>query len=210
MYMSCRVMQCSRVTNTKPVRLYPILPLFKTNTEIVIPYTKVFLTESPKPEHIFLQAEVTELRPNNVTLSRSFPELGIPTTTLAFDYAIYALGSHLPPPLDLWGPPTGKTQYRGQKSEGCQWFKEKQQMIKDAPTVLVVGGGALGIRMFDFSPDIYRRILTFFLEFATDIKSVYPEKSVTLLHSRQRLLPRFDEKMHDESKFDLPPNIPPY
>ena len=203
-------MQCFPVTNTKPVRLYPILPLFKTNTEIVIPYTKVFLTESPKPDHIFLQAEVTELRPNNVTLSRSFPELGIPTTTLAFDYAIYALGSHLPPPLDLWGPPTGKTQYRGQKSEGCQWFKEKQQMIKDAPTVLVVGGGALGIRMFDFSPDIYRRILTFFLEFATDIKSVYPEKSVTLLHSRQRLLPRFDEKMHDESKFDLPPNIPPY
>ncbi len=92
------------------------------------------------------------------------------------------------------GPATGKTQYRGDKSEGCQWFKEKQKMIKDAPTVLVVGGGALGIRVFDFLPDMYQRMLTRFLEFATDIKSVYPEKSVTLLHSRQRLLPRFDER----------------
>lgn len=39
------------------------------------------------------------------------------------------------------------------------------------------------------------------VEFATDIKSLYPEKQVTLLHSRHRLLPRFDYEMHTESKF---------
>jgi hypothetical protein len=28
---------------------------------------------------------------------------------------------------------------------------------------------------------------------------VYPEKKVTLLHSRTQLLPKFDQAMHDES-----------
>lgn len=45
-----------------------------------------------------------------------------------------------------------------------------------------------------------RKILIAFSEFASDIKDVYPEKHVTLLHSRSRLLPRFDPLMHNESK----------
>lgn len=36
------------------------------------------------------------------------------------------------------------------------------------------------------------------IEFATDIAAIYPNKKVTLLHSRDRLLPRFDEGMHME------------
>ncbi|PPQ85979.1 hypothetical protein CVT25_001678 [Psilocybe cyanescens] len=159
-----------------------------------IPYDKVFLVDPPKSEHIRLHAQVISIRPHHIKLSRSFPELGFPTDTITFDYAIYALGSHLPPPLNLWGPSSYKylespksnetfdteVKYTGLKAQACDWFKEKQKVIKDAPTVLVVGGGALGI------------------QFATDIKSVYPEKEVTLLHSRSRLLPRFDEGMHDE------------
>ncbi|KDR71582.1 hypothetical protein GALMADRAFT_74880 [Galerina marginata CBS 339.88] len=153
-----------------------------------IPYTNVFLVDPPKLKHIHLQAQVNSIRPTNITISRSFPELGIPTTTIAFDYAIYALGAHLPPPLNLWGTTkdatdevTGDTAlFTGSKIEACEWFKEKQKIIEKAQTVLVVGGGALGI------------------QFATDIKSVYPTKKITLLHSRSRLLPRFDEKMHEE------------
>ncbi|KAJ3497804.1 hypothetical protein NLJ89_g10300 [Agrocybe chaxingu] len=156
-----------------------------------IPYTKVFLVDPPKPEqNIHLQATVTSIRPTHITLSRAFPELGFPTETIPFDYAIYALGAHLPPPLDLWGTcangkpiPEAKAAsavYRGLKSEGCDWFLEKQKIIENASTVLVVGGGALGI------------------QFATDIKSVYPAKKVTLLHSRKQLLPRYDIKMHEE------------
>uniref|UniRef100_A0A8H7XP61 FAD/NAD(P)-binding domain-containing protein n=1 Tax=Psilocybe cubensis TaxID=181762 RepID=A0A8H7XP61_PSICU len=150
-----------------------------------IPYDKVFLVDPPKPTHIHLYAQILSLRPHHVRLSRSFPELGFPTDTIAFDYAIYALGSHLPPPLNLWDTSkseSGDAVYTGLKTQACDWFKQKQAIIKDAPTVLVVGGGALGI------------------QFATDIKSVYPEKEVTLLHSRLRLLPRFGEGMHDEIK----------
>ena len=35
-------------------------------------------------------------------------------------------------------------------------------------------------------------------EYSTDIKERHPEKHVTLLHSRQQLLPTFVKAMHDE------------
>ncbi|KAG6856063.1 hypothetical protein H0H87_007719 [Tephrocybe sp. NHM501043] len=112
---------------------------------------------------------------------------------ISYDYMIYALGSHLPAPLNLWStdsngeyippkPVKGRLLpgYRGTKPEGIAWLKENQKIVEEAPSVLVVGGGALGI------------------QFATDIATVHPMKPVTLLHSRKRLLPRFDEAMHSE------------
>ncbi|KAH8105108.1 hypothetical protein BXZ70DRAFT_919414 [Cristinia sonorae] len=174
--------------------------------------------------HILLNASVTNLGANTVTLSRSFPELGIvgEEPTLAFDYAIYALGSDMPGPINVWGPAldeenvsegvsaeavageadaqpwagpplsevTTATQPKqlkavpmqgiGSKAAGVEWQKRAQKYIEKAPSVLVVGGGALGI------------------QFATDIADIYPDKTVTLLHSRERLLPRFHEAMHTE------------
>ncbi|KAF6747531.1 hypothetical protein DFP72DRAFT_919548 [Ephemerocybe angulata] len=155
-----------------------------------IPYTNVFLDgENKKSNHIVLKTTVKAIRPNHITISEAFPELGIPSTDIAFDYAIYALGGHLPAPLDLWSKDPRDTlkpgnekvwTYNGLKSEGMAWLQERQKVIEASPTVLVVGGGALGI------------------QFATDIKAVHPEKKVTLLHSRKQLLPRFDQAMHDE------------
>lgn len=40
-------------------------------------------------------------------------------------------------------------------------------------------------------------------EFVTDIAAIYPSKNVTLLHSRRRLLPRFDPAMHTEGNVPL-------
>ncbi|KAG6902060.1 hypothetical protein C0995_004906 [Termitomyces sp. Mi166 len=152
-------------------------------------------------------ATVTSISRDSITLSKAFPDYGLATTTVPYDYMVYALGSHLPAPLNLWGtnstrntvptqPIDGRQLpiYQGMKPEGIAWMKEHQKIVEDAPTVLVVGGGALGI------------------QFATDIATIYPEKSVTLLHSRKRLLPRFDEAMHDESESVLEsmPNIADY
>ncbi|KAG6840156.1 hypothetical protein C0991_008561 [Blastosporella zonata] len=132
---------------------------------------------------------------DTITLSKAFPEHDLPTTTVLYDYMVYALGSHMPTPLNLWAldssgsyvppkPVKGRQLpvYRGMKSEGISWLKEHQKIVEDAPSVLVVGGGALGI------------------QFATDIAAIHPTKKVTLLHSRKRLLPRFDEAMHTESE----------
>ena len=35
-------------------------------------------------------------------------------------------------------------------------------------------------------------------EYATDIAEAFPDKPVTLLHSRKQLLPKFDVKMHEQ------------
>ncbi|KAF5319705.1 hypothetical protein D9619_008513 [Psilocybe cf. subviscida] len=181
-----------------------------------IPYTNVFLQNQEKEEQpeeeererfTVLHAQITALQANTVTYKSLSPnrEDSDKEETLVFDYAIYALGAHMPPPLDLWGsasfPATspsfypspsgddkekGVTKYHGLKTEGCAFFVAKQAEIarvaaaEGGGSVLVVGGGALGI------------------QFATDIKAVYPSTAVTLLHSRERLLPRFGEGMHDE------------
>jgi thioredoxin reductase len=53
-----------------------------------------------------------------------------------------------------------------------------QDRIAAAGRIAVVGGGAVGV------------------ELASDIKDFYPDKDVTLIHSRERLLPTFGEKLH--------------
>jgi hypothetical protein len=37
-------------------------------------------------------------------------------------------------------------------------------------------------------------------EFATDLKDVYPNKEVTLLHSRMRFMPHYPVAMHTASE----------
>ncbi|KAJ7855828.1 hypothetical protein B0H13DRAFT_1727879 [Mycena leptocephala] len=160
-----------------------------------IPYENIFNLGPSTNRCTFIQATILALTPHSITLSRAVPELGVGGDgVLAFDYAVYALGSRLPEPLDLWDtsnsssactsnldanaingkPAILHAPYGGTKLEGIAWLKRKQRVVEEAASVLVVGGGALGI------------------QFASDIAAVHPTKRVTLLHSRARLLPRFD------------------
>jgi len=170
-----------------------------------IPYTGLF---GPCPtQNLILQATVLKLTAHTVTISRSFPQFGL-SNEIHFDYCVYALGSKLPAPIDAWGETEesheenvdvlgeveqecgqeaecskavkGKQKRVGTKAESIEWLIRGQKKIKDVDNILIIGGGALGI------------------QFASDIKDVYPEKHVTLLHSRSRLLPRFDPLMHTE------------
>lgn len=118
-----------------------------------IPYTSnMFRDPDASVSSLFLHAQASALSPHSITVSRPFPAYGIdePARKLQFDYLVYALGSHLPAPIDLWGPvadgdvivpPT-----QGTKAEGIQWLKLFQHRIERSPSVLVVGGGALGVR----------------------------------------------------------------
>lgn len=105
-----------------------------------------------------------------MTIDRTFPQLGFTSSKIPFAYAIYALGSHLPAPINLWAKESAaelqlegrhvkeqmseeekveeeKTEeYHGTKAEGVAWLKRCQKRIEKAESVLVVGGGALGIR----------------------------------------------------------------
>ncbi|KAH8699226.1 putative amid-like NADH oxidoreductase [Talaromyces proteolyticus] len=66
-----------------------------------------------------------------------------------------------------------------EKEDGCRELQEVQNDIKAATRIAVVGGGAVGV------------------EVATDIKYFYPEKEVTIVHSRDRLLHRFGPRLHE-------------
>lgn len=95
--------------------------------------------------------------------------------------------------LSLSNSPSGPTPCRGSKTEGVAWLRTMQSRIRTSRRIVVIGAGALGV------------------QFATDIASLYgtdsytpargavegvKPKEVTLLCSRDRLLPRFGAWMH--------------
>ncbi|KAK3320494.1 hypothetical protein B0T19DRAFT_477754 [Cercophora scortea] len=59
------------------------------------------------------------------------------------------------------------------REEGMELMRGLQQRIKAAKSIVVAGGGAAGV------------------EIASDAKHVFPEKKVTLVHSRQAVMHRF-------------------
>lgn len=161
-----------------------------------IPYNKLpFSSLADLPlcsSHVRVQATIASIDNHHITISPNLPDHKLRQSSIDFDYAVYALGSHLPSPIDLWShkrecgakpslKSPGIPTYGGTKSEGIASLQERQKRVEAARSVLVVGGGALGI------------------QFASDIAAVYPQKPVTLLHSRLRLLPRFDDVMHEEA-----------
>ena len=89
---------------------------------------------------------------------------------LEYEYLVVATGtsSALPSKVAATESLDAQGELRGMQSK-----------IEKAARIAVVGGGAVGI------------------ELASDIKDVYPEKSVVLLHSRDRLLPSFGERLHE-------------
>ncbi|KAK2030412.1 FAD/NAD(P)-binding domain-containing protein [Colletotrichum zoysiae] len=63
------------------------------------------------------------------------------------------------------------------RAEGIQLLQGFQQRIKAARNLVVVGGGAAGV------------------ELATDAKDHYPDKNVTLVHSRDAVMNRFGQDL---------------
>lgn len=169
----------------------------------VIPYDNVFhLDDTPSP-HVFLQAHVKSFYADHVVLSRAFPEHGIPTAVLPFDFVIYALGSKPPAPLDLWACepednrillPSKETPrdsqsrppYAGSKAEAVSWLKRHQGVIQESSSILIVGAGALGVRTW-----------TSFLRLVSASSNVHSSCS----RVRYRYRGRTSRKVHHHSTF---------
>lgn len=86
-----------------------------SDKDIVVPYTKLFKPEScpgnatptdaPEPvaAHQFIHANVTGLESHRVYFKRlSRGEGDEEDSFVDFDYLVYALGSHLPAPINIW------------------------------------------------------------------------------------------------------------
>ncbi|KAK8869685.1 hypothetical protein IAR55_000253 [Kwoniella newhampshirensis] len=103
--------------------------------------------------------------------------------TIDFDYAIYALGASMPDPVNVWQDTLSTADGEnnvvlGTKKAGLKFMESQGEKFKKADRILIVGGGALGI------------------EYAGDLKYLYPTKKITLLHSRQRLMPIYPVETH--------------
>ncbi|KAJ3536858.1 hypothetical protein NM208_g1932 [Fusarium decemcellulare] len=87
-----------------------------------------------------------------------------------YAYLVVATGAAQRPPARMMA---------NDGTEAQSELRNIQKAIETAARIAVIGAGAVGV------------------ELATDIKSYYPDKLVTLIHSRERLLPRFPG-VHEE------------
>ncbi|OCF36465.1 hypothetical protein I317_04720 [Kwoniella heveanensis CBS 569] len=113
-----------------------------------------------------------------------------PEETIEFEYAVYALGASLPGPVNVWtdiikndSDKSGEVKDElekvfGTKRHGVKWMDASGKKFEKAQNILCVGAGALGI------------------QFASDLKHKYPDKLITLLHSRTRVMPKYPIEFH--------------
>ncbi|KAI9732626.1 MAG: hypothetical protein M1834_003962 [Cirrosporium novae-zelandiae] len=88
---------------------------------------------------------------------------------IPYEYLAIATGTAMGPPARVFAT---------EKKEGCEELKRMQRVIEKAERIAVVGGGAVGVQL------------------ACDIKSYHPGKRVVLVHSREKLLNRFGDRLH--------------
>ncbi|PKX97890.1 NAD(P)/FAD-dependent oxidoreductase [Aspergillus novofumigatus IBT 16806] len=118
-----------------------------------IPYTGIFSSVSGPSTHAVVQARVLSVNPRFVTLDRH---------NCHWDSARSAGGMK-----------------NDDKVSSVEYLRNHQADIKRAKSILIVGGGAVGVQM------------------ATDLKEYYPDKDVTLVQSRTRVMPLFHEQLHE-------------
>jgi NADH dehydrogenase FAD-containing subunit len=130
--------------------------------------------------HASLQATLAALSPTHATL---LPAGSTEPVKLPFKYLLYALGGALPAPISLLAGDGSKKE----SVDRLAVIRQKLDEVASARTadaghgrVLVIGGGALGV------------------QYSTDIKSLFPQVEVTLLHSRERMMTSFNAELHDQ------------
>ena len=63
------------------------------------------------------------------------------------------------------------------KADGVTYLRNHASKVEASSNIAIIGAGAVGVQM------------------ATDIKEIYPEKEVTLIHSRQQVMNKFHPQL---------------
>lgn len=121
----------------------------------------------PNPSsHAVIQARVLSVQPRHLKVDREWQG----SSQIPFDYLAIATGTILTQPAAI--------KY-DDKASSVEYLKKHQSDVKRSKSIIVVGGGAVGVQM------------------ATDLKEYYPDKEVTIVQSRTRVMPQFHEKLHN-------------
>lgn len=91
-------------------------------------------------------------------------------TEISYAYLAIATGSSQPLPVQVAATDRG---------DACHELQSVQETIENCQKIAIVGGGAVGV------------------ELAGDIKDFHPDKDVTLIHSRGRLMSHFGPRLGD-------------
>ncbi|KAI0121079.1 hypothetical protein BJ170DRAFT_698544 [Xylariales sp. AK1849] len=129
-----------------------------------IPYSATFAAAPASAQHAVVKARVASLQPDHVTLDREWQG----SKEIPFECLVVATGTTLRAPGSMADD---------EKALSVRYFQGYQEAIKKANSVVIVGGGAVGVQM------------------AADLKELYPEKEITLVHSRQQLMPVYHEAL---------------
>ena len=89
---------------------------------------------------------------------------------IPFDYLVIATGTRLTPPSMM---PSDE------KSPSVSFLRDHQARAQKAHSIVLIGGGAVGVQM------------------ALDLKERYPEKDITVVQSRDRVMPQYHSDLHD-------------
>ncbi|BGP42274.1 hypothetical protein JCM10449v2_006279 [Rhodotorula kratochvilovae] len=108
---------------------------------------------------------VVELKEHSVVVDKAHPELG---KEIPFEFCILATGSNYPYPCR---PRPGRTV-----AEAIADLRETQQQVASASSILIVGGGPVGVELAGEIGEHY------------DGSSGRAEKEVTLVHSHDKFL----------------------
>lgn len=120
-------------------------------------------------EGAILQAKALELSKDSITLDREVELDGVKTRQIPYAALAITTGTKLSPPSTLPG---------SDKLDGTAYLRKHAAQVEASKKIVIIGGGAVGVQM------------------ATDIKQLFPEKEVTLVHSRDTLMSKFDAHLH--------------
>lgn len=95
---------------------------------------------------------------------------------ISFEFLAIATGTSSPRPSKLLST---------DKHGACEELRTLQDQIRNAESIAVVGGGAVGV------------------ELVTDIKGWLPEKDLTLVHSRDRLMHGYGPRLHERAMEEI-------
>ncbi|GES58776.1 amid-like NADH oxidoreductase [Aspergillus terreus] len=138
-----------------------------------IPYSGIFAPSPNSLRHAVVQARVLSVCPQHVKLDRKWHG----SSQIPFEYLVVATGTRLAEPAGM---------RHDDKLSSVAYLQRHQNDVKRANSILIGGGGAVGVQM------------------ATDLKEYYPDKDITVVQSRPQLMPGFHSNLHDliKARFD--------
>lgn len=144
-------------------------PRFAVTTNVdthkaFIPFVPGTFADCPPGSGTVIRAKVAAVTKQSIKLDRDVDFQGSRTDTIDYAYLVVATGTKLTAPSTLPG---------SEKLDGVTYLRKHAETVVKSSNIVLIGAGAVGVQM------------------AADIKELYPEKNVTLVHSRPHVMNRF-------------------